>query len=573
MGGTKKGGTTVAGHNDGIFARGTFEDRGIDRGFHELSPNDYSLDRIYNLLGPGYTFRGKPIVSLDEMLPHIATGRTIDNPNGVITYTFNDVGHLVGLYNNPNNGFTAGLGFSQYSPAQQAAARQAITMWDDLIPQSFRESNGMGADIVFSNSSDPGQAYAYYPVVGKGYKFASDVFTRNPSENWTNEWFTPGGYGNTTLIHELGHTLGLSHPGAYNGAAATNYLGQAEYAQDSMQYSIMSYWSGSETNALTVNWSVFLNNYAQTPMLHDIYAIQSQYGADLTTRADATTYGFNSTAGHSVFDFAVNPFPYLSIYDAGGVDTIDLSGFTVSQFLDLHAGSFSSIGGALPSLTDINADRAELGYAPITQASATATFNSYLTASASRISSDQQYYGQAAVNGINASEYQNVSIAYGTTIENGIGGSARDLIHGNEVANVLEGRGGDDVLRGFEGNDTLIGGLGNDQLEGGLGNDILLGDAGIDRLTGGSGADTFKFTVANIGDLITDFAGDDRIDLSALGSDLHFIGNGAFTGHAGEVNFTGTTLSADLDGNGTADFSVVMQAGATLHPDQLVLHG
>lgn len=545
---------------------GGFEKRGMDRSFHEVTPQDFSLDPFG---GTGATFRGKPIADLDRVVDQLTSGNTIDNANGVITYTF-ATNHLTGLYNNPNYGFTAGNGFAPYTPAQEAAARQAITLWDDLIPQTFRETNGRGADIVFANSSDPAQAYAYYPVNGRGWQFQSDVFTRNPTENWTNEWFTPGGYGNTTLIHELGHSLGLSHPGAYNGAGATNYLGQAEYAQDSMQYTIMSYWAGGETNALTVNWSVVLNNYAQTPMLHDIYAIQQVYGADPTTRTGDTTYGFGSNAGHAVYDFAKNPFPYLSIYDAGGIDTIDTSGFTTSQFIDLHAGSFSSIGGAAPSLAAINAARAELGFAPTGPIDA--LINSFMNAAATRIAQDQAFLGEAAVTGIRATQYQNVSIAYGTTIENATGGSARDLIHGNEVANVLKGMGGDDVLRGFEGNDTLIGGLGNDVLEGDQGNDILISDAGLDRLTGGSGADTFKFTIAELSDIITDFQGDDRIDLSSLGGDLKFIGNGAFTGHAGDVRFEGNVLSADLDGNGVADFAVTLQVGATLHPDQLVLH-
>ena len=84
------------------------------------------------------------------------------------------------------------------------------------------------------------------------------------------------------------------------------------------------------------------------PLLHDILTIQTKYGADPTTRVGDTVYGFNSNAGNAVYDFGQNPYPHLAIYDAGGIDTIDLSGFNISQFIDLHAGAFSSIGAGLP---------------------------------------------------------------------------------------------------------------------------------------------------------------------------------------------------------------------------------
>nr|WP_294848590.1 M10 family metallopeptidase C-terminal domain-containing protein [uncultured Sphingomonas sp.] len=546
------------------------------------SPTDYNLDPF---AGQFYyrtpTSPPKEIFSLDKVIGQIDSGSRADVSDGIITYGFYTGKHAVGLNNSPK--FGEGKGYTPFSAEQKAAAVASIQMWDDLIPAKFVNNGDIGVrdwahqntDIILSNTTTgPAQAWAYYPGYSAQYtRVSSDVWIASPEANWSNNWFQMGGYGNTTLIHELGHAIGLSHPGAYNGAAATTYDGMAEYAQDSMQYTIMSYWSGSSTRALTVNWNVLLNNYAQTPMLHDILTIQSIYGADLTTRVDDTVYGFNSTAGRDVFDFSKNPYPYAAIYDAGGNDTIDLSGFTTSQFLSLKAGTFSSIGAAIPTASVINANthafNVEYGttFGDVTQAYVDSLGGTYMSAAAARIAA---YTG---VSGINATAHDNFAIAYGVTIENGIGGSARDLIHGNEVANVLEGRGGDDVLRGFEGNDTLIGGDGNDTLDGGSGNDLLLSDAGIESLTGGSGADTFKFTVADLHDLITDFQSDDRIDLSSLGNDLHFIGDGAFTGHAGEVNFIGTTLSADLDGNGVADFAVTMQAGAALHPDQLVLHG
>jgi serralysin len=180
----------------------------------------------------------------------------------------------------------------------------------------------------------------------------------------------------------------------------------------------------------------------------------------------------------------------LSIYDAGGNDTIDASGFTSSQFIDLHAGAFSSIGAAVPDAATINANTDVFNetygqsFGDVTDASVNSLKAAYMNASAARI---QSFTG---VSGIAATEYDNFSIAYGVTIENAIGGSARDLLWGNDVANVLKGMGGNDVIKGFGGNDTLWGGDGDD-----------------------------RFIFANDGstDSVADFqTGHDKIDLTGL---------------------------------------------------------
>lgn len=502
--------------------------------------NQIASDQPYSFnLDPyvGYTWRGKPIAPLtgpNSVTSHIDTGLSIRASNGVITYTFLDKDHLTGLYNNPNAGFTAAFGLSAFTSDQEAAARKAIQLWDDLIPQKFVESNGMGADIVFANSLDPAQAYSYYPG-HRGWKFQSDVFVNDPSvDNVTNKWFDFGGYGTTTLVHELGHTLGLSHPGAYNGAGATTYAAQAEYAQDSMQYSIMSYWSGGQTGQITRDWLTQQANYPQTPMLHDIFVIQEKYGADPTTRAGDTTYGFNSNAGNAVYDFSKNPYPNLSIYDAGGNDTLDLSGFNAGQFIDLHPGSFSSVGQAVPTLAEVNVARAALGQelglaiAPYTQAILNARMATFLPAISNNIALD------TGVSGVAATQYSNLSIAYNTIIENAIGGSARDVIYGNDVANVLKGMGGDDVLKGFGGNDTLYGGAGND-----------------------------RFVFANDGsiDTVADFqTGGDKIDLSGVaGASASYVA----------YNAAQQQLQIDTNHDGTFDMFINVQGSGVATSDIL----
>ncbi|MFJ1291253.1 calcium-binding protein [Paracoccus yeei] len=170
-------------------------------------------------------------------------------------------------------------------------------------------------------------------------------------------------------------------------------------------------------------------------------------------------------------------------------------------------------------------------------------------------------------------------------IENLNGSGFADRLWGNLAANQLSGGAGNDQLDGRGGNDSLLGGAGADSLLGSAGNDVLTGGAGADRLNGGLGADQFVFLglgesgVAAAGrDLIQDFSHGqgDRIDLrgidahAGLAGDQAFrlIGERAFTGAAGELRYerTGnlTTILADANGDGRADFSVALHGSHSL---------
>jgi Ca2+-binding RTX toxin-like protein len=120
---------------------------------------------------------------------------------------------------------------------------------------------------------------------------------------------------------------------------------------------------------------------------------------------------------------------------------------------------------------------------------------------------------------------------------NVIGSNHGEGIDGNEVANVINGRGGDDTINGWEGNDTINGGDGNDR---------LIGYTGADTLTGGAGHDNFLFfssSDSHFGagqfDTITDFEqGSDKID-------FHYMD--ANTGLTGKQSFIFDTGNGPLD--------------------------
>ena len=326
------------------------------------------------------------------------------------------------------------IGGTPYSTAEEGAYKVTMTslmvsravlafeLWDDLIPRDLNQvfspsfgqiqfeyaSRTYDANGVLSTNGGTYSRDWTSPGGGNVYGTANDNMTRD--EIWlNNSWSTHnsdsamyfGGYGFETYMHEIGHSLGLSHPGAYNaGNNPITYANNAEYAQDNRQYTIMSYFGGYDTSingwrqdGTSSNWL-----YSSTPMLDDVAAIQSIYGADTTTRAGNTTYGFHSNAGRDVFDFTIDTRPIVTIWDAGGNDTVDLSGYSANQRIDLHPATYSDVGGLMG----------------------------------------------------------NFAIAYNVILENAIGGSGNDIINGNDVANTLRGGPGNDSIDGFGGFDSAV---------------------------------------------------------------------------------------------------------------------
>jgi len=318
----------------------------------------------------------------------------------------------------------------------------ALQYFEDVSDLTFNRVTS-GGDITFIDTQNG--AYAQTSTNGSGNIVASTI---NISQTqWIDNYGTDfNTYSLQTYIHEIGHALGLGHSGPYNGSAT--YGVDNVYTNDTWGTTVMSYFNQSEAGWGTRTYTLGLQ-------AADVVAIQNAYGVDTTTRNGDTVYGFNATESDWLFDFANLKaegirIPSFAIFDTGGIDTFDLSGFTSDQVVSLVIDTWSSIG-----------ERFE--YANGTTG------------------------GPAILNG--------VSIARGTVIENAIGGSGNDVFTGNTADNVLTGNAGDDIFTGGTGNDTLIGGSGIDiAVFSGNRSDYTVTDNGNGTFTvsGADGTDTLE---------------------------------------------------------------------------------
>ena len=250
-----------------------------------------------------------------------------------------------------------------------------------------------------ANDQKNSSGYANPPPVSlketssKDYLLAGDVWMDN-SSSWQGGIVTPGTDNYVTLLHETLHALGLKHPGNYNAGEEAAAIDQ----------------NTNILGALEDNLNYTIMSYIDAPEplaagmlegevvrynmgIYDLLALNYLYGRGNPNPGN-TTYKVDNSWG-----------TYLrTLDDASGINSIVLSDLTVGAKLNLMPGAFSSVG------TYAN--------------------------------------GKAAV--------QNLSISFGTLIQNATGTSLADTIVGNDAANVLQGAAGDDALNGGAGTDTAV---------------------------------------------------------------------------------------------------------------------
>lgn len=337
----------------------------------------------------------------------------------------------------PDFPWTDVVGPTPWNAAEAQVLRTALTRFEDVLNVRFVEDNGAGdADFSFYTATYLGSS-----ATGRG-RFRWSTF--GSEQEWDGsavfradrDLTQPSAF--DLILHELGHTMGLKHPGNYD-VGGNNPPGPFLPAQeDNERYTLMSY-----TDAAGLpGWE------PDELMLYDVAALQARFGANLSHRTGDDRY----TAPTNGVDL---------IWDGGGEDQIDYDGFAAVR-IDLRPGAFSSIGAAdnLVIAYDATIEIADGGFG-----------GDVLKAG----DGPQKLYGREGADSL-------------------YGGKGADTLRGGDGGDRLKGEKGADLIYGGGGADRLIGGNGADRLEGGGGADFLKGEGGADIYVfkPGAGADQIK---------------------------------------------------------------------------------
>jgi serralysin len=365
-----------------------------------------------------------------------------------------------------------------------------------------------GGDIRVANAADSPTAYAYLPGSGMG----GDVFL-GPSGRAPRA----GDHDHLTILHEVGHALGLKHSHEDWGRGAV------PVGADSLEFTVMSYRpfvGGAPTGHRHEAWGA-----PQSYMMLDIAALQEMYGADYSVNSGATVYRWTPGSGKTWVNGQVGIDPggnriFATVWDGGGRDTYDLSAYDAGVRVDLRPGQYSVFS---------RGQLADLGGGPNGGDARGNIFNALL------------HDGNAR-----------------SLIENAVGGAGNDVLWGNGVRNSLTGNAGGDRLCGGGGADVLAGGKGADVF-------VFAGASQsrpgcFDRIVPSGGAPAFE---------LPGRAGGDRIDLRPIDADTTRGGNQGFVldGHrtAGHVWLTErsgvTHVWANTDRDATPEFDLAIHDG------------
>ena len=307
-------------------------------------------------------------------------------------------------------------GFQELTPELKADMRAAYAAFSEVANLTFTETSSNSADLRLAMTDlliDPRPALARGQAPQDGVKNGDLWLDTNHA------WNPVKGNGDYwTLLHEIGHTLGLTHPGLIIDPALVGHA-----------YSVMSVQPFPDAPP-----GIGVGAAPQTLMLGDIAALQYMYGANFNTRPLDTVYSWSPTTGETFIDGIGQGRPernviFMTVWDGGGTDTYEFSSYTKPISIDLRPGEWTN-----PGLTNVSG-----GGGPFQVATLGLGPDGFVHAPGS-IANAFLFNGDTR-----------------SLIENANGGSGDDFITGNQANNVLHGNGGDDTLFYTGGVDTFFG--------------------------------------------------------------------------------------------------------------------
>ena len=293
------------------------------------------------------------------------------------------------------------------------AIRLAFEQWANVANFTFTEATAaLPANMIQRTYSEPGDDSGivlgrhFYPGQNDDPNLVNGrqnygEYNVNPAANWNAISLRQGGSAFTTLLHEIGHGVGLEHP-----HIGEFFLGVEESQGDTGFFGLNQ---GIYTT-LTYNDGWFERGIGNqgTPMALDIAAVQAIYGANMS-----------HATGDDVYDLGAEDY-YASIWDAGGTDAIVYEGFGDARiFLGEATIDDTPTGGGLLSYVDTG--RVQAGGFTVARGA--------VIENASGGSGDDLVVGNAGAN----------------------------TLDGNDGADILVGLGGADVINGGAGADIIFG--------------------------------------------------------------------------------------------------------------------
>ncbi len=180
--------------------------------------------------------------------------------------------------------------------AERDIVRNALDKWSDVANVTFTESVA-GVDFRFGAATTPSEP---------------DKVNGRWSPGTNTIWISDANPPFSTYIHEIGHALGLKHPGNYNGSDGTTPPPYLPTAEDRRSNTLMSY-RGDRVDDLGI---------------FDLAAIHYVYGPNKSKHLGDNTY--------EISDSKVGDY----IWDGGGNDTISAKESTQPVTIDLRDGSW-----------------------------------------------------------------------------------------------------------------------------------------------------------------------------------------------------------------------------------------